>query len=241
MVALIRMTHQQMLLQLFDALDKRMENRGGKSVVKGFWQSGTVKTSTLSPDRSPESMRVRSMGFWKASAFMGYGQVDLLSAVLGGNVRVGIYLPALFIDKESSVRDFISRLYDGNPAHIERRIGGMVLFDWIFTDAPFSAEWMLRCTQDAAAYDILENHYLWLVIHFMEGLTRAVSSCFGNTIPIFGQAISASVAESFGLTIMDCFEMNTEEGTKFVTLIKSESGEISDDTMQAILNVGKAV
>jgi hypothetical protein len=235
MAEFVRITHKETLLRLFQALDQRIKNREGQSTVKGFWQSGSMNSLFL-PDTSPEAMSVRYMGFWKATASMAQGKVEILSAVLGGNVRIGILLPILFIEKHSGIREAVSCLYDGKPADIERAIGGAMLFDWVFTDAPFSAEWMLRCTHEDAAYDILENHFLWLVIHLLEGLTRALSSCLGSAIPFFGEKfISAEVAESLGLTVIDCFEMQTESGVQCVTLVKAENGELSEATLNKLL------
>ncbi|MBU2840280.1 hypothetical protein HF670_12055 [Acidithiobacillus thiooxidans] len=152
MAEFVRITHKETLLRLFQALDQRIKKREGQSTVKGFWQSGSMNSLFL-PDTSPEAMSVRYMGFWKATASMAQGKVEILSAVLEGNVRIG-----------------------------------------------------------------------------------TLSSCLGSAIPFFGEKfISADVAESLGLTVIDCFEMQTESGVQCVTLVKAENGELSEATLNKLL------
>ncbi|MDD5280163.1 hypothetical protein [Acidithiobacillus sp.] len=237
-------THNKMLEQLFTALDRRIGGLHGASYQSGFWRSGL--TGSLMPDVTEAALKVRSRGFWKASATFASPaasdepekqaslRVDLLALVLGGNARVGLYLPDSLL--EAGIRDMVSRLYDGKPAPIERRIGGDTFFDWIFTGDPFSAAWMLRCTQDQMAYDILENHFLWAVIHIWEGLSRTLMTNHGVVFPIVADRfLSPELAEGLGLAIVEHMERPREDGgTEKVTLVTSDTG-YPDDAIQEAL------
>lgn len=235
----IVMTHVQMLDKLFSALDKRILNRNGKSVLKGFWQSGDTQNGFVpSYDNPPESQQIRHMGFWKASMLTPYGAADVLAAVLGGNTRVGVSLPLSFVQSQPDASDFVSRLYDGQPSKIQRQIGVTMLYDWGFKDDPFSAEWMLRCTHEDFAYDILENHFLWLVLHILEGTQRTISACTGDETPVIGNRyLTPDEAEEYGLTISSCFEMEMESGLKKITMVRPENGHISESDMTIIQRI----
>lgn len=229
----IWITHKEMLERLFVALDRRIDGLHGASYQSGFWRSGL--SGRLLPDTTEAARAVRSCGFWKASSQFvqptSLGQdlqethrVELLALVLGGNVRIGLYLPDSML--EAGIRDMVSRLCDGKPAQIERRIGGDTFFDWIFTADPFSAEWMQRCTQDPMAYDILENHFLWAVVHIWEGLSRTLAANHGAVFPIVADRfLSPELAESLGLTVVEHLERPREDGgTEKVTLVTSDTG-----------------
>lgn len=230
----LKRSHEQVLKDLFSSLDDRISSHNGQSFVKGFWQSGIC--SRLNPDFSIDSKNRRGDGFWRATSSTVYGNAELLSVVFGGDVRIGILIPNTVLEVNTNIRSEISCLYNGKPASAERDIGVMHFFDWVFQDAPFSAEWMHRCSYDDVAFEILKNKFLWLTIHLWEGFARIISASYGNAIPIFSsEYIQPDIAEKHGLTITDRYPYQYGDKIYKITLVKTESGTLSEETKKSIL------
>ena len=134
----------------FKNLDQRIEERwNAGNLSHGFWRTGAI------PRLTPVDT-MREYGFWQGKAVLEKGLTGQVSvALIGGHTRMGIFLPNRFLEGVSvwgeSLTDVVAKAHDGQPAPIVRRVGGDTLFDRIFTEPPFSAEWLLRCTQDIGA------------------------------------------------------------------------------------------
>ena len=160
-------------------------------------------------------------------------------ALIGGHTRIGIFLPNRLLEGVSplgeSLTDAVSRAHDGQPAPIIRRMGGDTLFDHVFTEAPFSAEWLLRCTLDSNAQTVLEHHLAWRVIDIWESTLRAVMSSqayepgvvIRSTIPL-----PVDITETLPLTLQDTYEI---QPGYWVTLATPSADEFDVSVMEAQL------
>ncbi|MHB1704734.1 MAG: hypothetical protein ACYCSH_01620 [Acidithiobacillus sp.] len=214
----------------------------------GFWQAkGDLSTFIVSTshgglhlgpadggspadDRRPDD----SIGLQHASL---HGQVSV--SLIGGHTRIGIFLPNRLLEGVSplgeSLTDAVSRAHDGQPAPIIRRMGGDTLFDHVFTEAPFSAEWLLRCTRDINAQTVLEHHLAWRVIVIWESTLRAVMSSqayepgviIRSTIPL-----PVDITETLPLTLQDTYEI---QPGYWVTLATPSADEFDVSVMEAQL------
>ena len=213
---------------VFAELDRRVEERWMVgNLSHGFWRSGAIPL--LKPDDT-----LRKYGFWQAKAELTGGMSGRVSvALIGGHTRIGLFLPAQLLEKSVSnlamgnpwaLSDLVSKAHDGQPASIYRRLGGHLLFDRIFTDAPFSAEWLLRCAQDAGARNILENHLAWRVIDIWESaihtlLSRQHEEDLGPVIHS-NQPLPSSITESLPMTFQDVYEIQPGH---WVTILTPDS------------------
>ncbi len=211
----------------FNNLDRRIEDRwNAGNLSHGFWRTGAI------PKLTPVDTK-REYGFWQGNAVLENvvapdasgmackglsGQVSV--ALIGGHTRMGIFLPNRLIDGMSiagcnhtwgeSLTDAVAKAHDGQPASIIRRVGGDTLFDHIFTEAPFSAEWLLHCVRDIEAQVVLENHLAWRVIDLWESALRAVISRQSYDSSVIVQSrkpIPSTITESLPVTLQDAYEM----------------------------------
>jgi hypothetical protein len=215
----------------FKNLDQRIEERwNAGNLSHGFWRTGVI------PKLTPVDT-LREYGFWQGKAVLENGvapdaagrackglagQVSV--ALIGGHTRMGIFLPNRLLEGVStwgeSLTDAVAKAHDGQPASIIRRVGGDTLFDRIFTEPPFSAEWLLRCTQDIGAQYILENHLAWRVIDLWESALRAVISRQSNDLGIVIQStrsLPPILTEALPLTLQDAYEIQPGRWVTIVT------------------------
>ncbi|MBU2765585.1 hypothetical protein HAP94_05095 [Acidithiobacillus ferrivorans] len=200
----------------FKNLDQRIEERWtAGNLSHGFWRTGAI------PKLTPVDT-MREYGFWQGKAVLENGLAGQVSvALIGGHTRMGIFLPNRLMEGEVSIAgcnatygesltDAMAKAHDGQPASIIRRAGGETLFDRIFTEPPFSAEWLLRCTQDIAAQSILENHLAWRVIDLWESAMRTIMSRQSHDLGIVIQSTKSLppiVTEAMPLTLQDAYEI----------------------------------
>ena len=218
----------------FKNLDQRIEERwNAGNLSHGFWRTGAI------PRLTPVDT-MREYGFWQGKAVLEKGLTGQVSvALIGGHTRMGIFLPNRFLEGVSvwgeSLTDVVAKAHDGQPASIVRRVGGDTLFDRIFTDAPFSAEWLLRCTQDIGAQYILENHLAWRVIDLWESALRAVMSRQSHDLGIVIQStkpLPPILTESLPLTLQDAYEI---QPGRWVTIVVPAADTFDLSEMEAQL------
>ncbi|WP_291521802.1 hypothetical protein [Acidithiobacillus sp.] len=216
-----------MLQSLFADLDKRIEERWtAGNLSHGFWRTGAI------PALTPVDT-LREYGFWQGKAVLEKGLSGQVSvALVGGHTRIGMFLPNRLLEGMStwgeSLADAVAKAHDGQPASIMRRVGGDTLFDRIFTEAPFSAEWLLRCTEDGNARDILVNHLAWRVIDLWESALRTVMSQQSHDLGIVlhsAMPLPPIVTESLPITLQDVYEVLPGHWVTIVTQTAS-AGEI---------------
>lgn len=217
------------LQSVFADLDRRVEERwNAGSLSHGFWRTGAI------PKLTPVDT-LREYGFWQGKAALEKelsGQVSV--ALVGGHTHIGIFLPNRMLEGGvsawgESLTDAVARAHDGQPASIIRRVGGDTLFDRIFTEPPFSAEWLLRCTQDIGAQYILENHLAWRVIDLWESALRAVISRQSHDLGIVIQStrsLPPVITETLPLTLQDAYEIQPGH---WVTIVTALAGSIPTD------------
>lgn len=228
----LMMRTASMLQSVFAALDRRIEERWtAGNLSHGFWRTGAI------PALTPVDT-LREYGFWQGKSALGErvapgtgltGQVSV--ALIGGHTRIGIFLPNRVLEGTSSwnesLTDAVAKAHDGQPASIIRRVGGDMLFDRIFTEAPFSAEWLLRCTQDVNAQSVLSNHLAWRVIDLWESALRTVMSQQSHDLGIVlhsAMPLPPIVTEALPLTLQDVYEINPGHWVTIVTLTAEELG-----------------
>lgn len=213
------------LESIFSALDSRIEERwGAGNLGHGFWRIGGI------PRLVPLDT-LREYGFWQGVSDLEKGMSGHVSvALIGGHTRIGVFLPNQLLEGAStwdeSLTNAVSMAHDGQPASIVRRVGGDTLFDRIFTDAPFSAEWLLRCARDHDARDILINHLAWRVIDIWESALRTVMSQQSRDLGIVLHSVKPlppMVTESVPMAIQDVCEVN---GNWF-TIVKITAEDLS--------------
>lgn len=214
----------EILQSVFADLDRRIEERwDAGNLSHGFWRSGTI------PRLVPVDT-MREYGFWQARAELSKDLAGQFSvALIGGHARMGVFLPNRLLEGVStygeSLTDAVSRAHDGQPAPIVRRAGGDTLFDRIFTEAPFSAEWLLRCTRDENAQAILENHLSWRVIDLWESALRAVMSRQTHDLGLVilsSRPLPPIVTEALPLTLQDAYEI---QPGRWATIATSADGQ----------------
>jgi hypothetical protein len=218
------------LESIFENLDQRIEERWkAGNLSHGFWRTGAI------PKLTPLDT-MREYGFWQGKADLERGLSGQVSvALIGGHTRIGVFLPNRLLEGVSlagcnstygeSLMDAVAKAHDGQPASIIRRAGGDTLFDRILTDPPFSAEWLLRCTQDIGAdshpaRDILENHLAWRVIDIWESALRAVISRQSHDLGIVIQStkpLPPILTEALPLTLQDAYEIQPGRWVTMVT------------------------
>ncbi|CDQ12063.1 protein of unknown function [Acidithiobacillus ferrivorans] len=215
----------------FKNLDRRIEERwNAGNLSHGFWRTGVI------PKLTPVDT-MREYGFWQGKAVLENGLAGQVSvALIGGHTRMGIFLPNRLLEGVplagcnstwgESLTDAVAKAHDGQPAPIVRRVGGDTLFDHIFTEPPFSAEWLLRCTQDSCAQDshsardILENHLAWRVIDLWESALRTVMSRQTNDLGIVvhsAKPLPPILTETMPLTLQDSYEIQSGRWVTIVT------------------------
>ena len=223
-VQLIARPVPNVLQSVFAALDSRIEERWtAGNLSHGFWRTGAI------PALTPVDT-LREYGFWQGKAALENGLAGQVSvALIGGHTRMGIFLPNRLLEGMStwgeSLTDAVAKAHDGQPAHIIRRVGGDTLFDRIFTEAPFSAEWLLRCTQDVNAQMVLENHLAWRVIDLWESALRAVMAQPSHDLGIVlhsAMPLPPIITESLPLTLQDVYEIQAGHWVTIVTLTTEE-------------------
>ncbi len=220
------------LYDVFLELDRRVEERWtAGNLSNGFWRSGVI------PKLTPVDT-MREYGFWQGKGDLGrglHGQVSV--SLIGGHTRIGIFLPNRMLEGMTtwgeSMASAVSGAHDGRQADIVRQIGGDTLFDRIFTDAPFSADWFRDCAVDEdsladGSREILANHLSWRVIDIWESAMRTLLSSDEQNDPPAGQEItvysckpiSPMVTESLPVTIRDSWEVAKDT---WMTVLFSES------------------
>lgn len=223
-VQLIARAVPNVLQSVFAALDSRIEERWtAGNLSHGFWRTGAI------PALTPVDT-LREYGFWQGKAVLEKGLSGQVSvALIGGHTRVGIFLPNRLLEGMStwgeSLTDAVAKAHDGQPVHIIRRVGGDTLFDHVFTEAPFSAEWLLRCTRDINAQTILENHLTWRVIDLWESALRTVMSQQSHDLGIVlhsAMPLPPIITESLPLTLQDVYEIQAGHWVTIVTLTTEE-------------------
>jgi len=223
-VQLIARAVPNVLQSVFAALDSRIEERWTSgNLSHGFWRTGGI------PALTPVDT-LREYGFWQGKAVLEKGLSGQVSvALIGGHTRMGIFLPNRLLEGMStwgeSLIDAVAKAHDGQPAHIIRRVGGDTLFDRIFTEAPFSAEWLLRCAQDTNAQAILSNHLAWRVIDLWESALRAVMAQQSHDLGIVLHSVMPlppAVTNVLPLTLQDVYEIQDGHWVTIVTLAAEE-------------------
>ena len=233
----------------FSNLDQRIKERwNAGNLSHGFWRSGVIP-KLISVDA------LREYGFWQAEADL-FGMAatggrvapckglsgQLSVALIGGHTRMGIFLPNRLLEGGvsaygESLTDAVARAHDGLPAPIIRRVGADTLFDRIFTEAPFSADWLLRCTRDENAQAVLETHLAWRVIDLWESALRAVMSRQSHDLGIVIRSSSplpAIVTEALPLTLQDAYEIQPGYWITIVTLAGCEPHAAEDPDLSEL-------
>ena len=200
---------RDVLLSVFAGLDDRVKERwSAGNLSHGFWRTGAI------PKLTPVDT-LREYGFWQGKSLLEKdlsGQVSV--ALIGGHTRIGVFLPNRLLEGVSpwgeSLTDAVAKAHDGRPAPIVRRVGGDTLFDRTFSEAPFSAEWLLRCTKDRDAKDILTHHLAWRVIDLWESALRTVMSRQAHELGIVLHStlpLPPIVTESMPITFQEVYEI----------------------------------
>jgi hypothetical protein len=226
-VQLMTQPYHFVLQSVFADLDSRIEERwNAGNLSHGFWRTGAI------PALAPVDT-MREYGFWQAKAVLEKGLAGQVSvALIGGHTRIGMFLPNRLLEGMStwgeSLTDAVAKAHDGQPAPIIRRVGGDTLFDRIFTEAPFSAEWLLRCTKDVNAQAVLENHLAWRVIDLWESALRTVMSQPSHDLGIVlhsAMPLPPIVTEALPLTLLDVYEVQPGH---WVTIVTEDVGLLAD-------------
>lgn len=229
----------EILQSVFADLDRRVEERwNAGNLSHGFWRAGAI------PRLIPVDT-MREYGFWQAKAELS-GKNELTGqfsvALIGGHTRMGIFLPNRLLEGVStygeSLADAVARAHDGLPAPIIRRVGGDTLFDRVFTEAPFSAEWLLRCTRDENAQAVLETHLAWRVIDLWESALRAVMSRQSSDLGIVilsTKPLPPVLTETLPLTVQDAYEIQRGRWITIATPVENLDLSEIEAQLQALL------
>lgn len=197
------------LESVFRAIDHRVEERwDAGDLSQGFWRSGAI------PKLTPVDT-LREYGFWQARGMLEKEMIGQVSvALFGGHTRMGLFLPNRLLEGFSLsgelLTDAVSKAHDGQPANIIRRVGGDTMFDRFFTEAPFSAEWLLRCTRDELAKEILVQHLSWRVINLWESALRTLISRQAYEMGVIVHSaipLPPIVTESMPITFQEVYEI----------------------------------
>lgn len=134
------------IAELYVAVFARVEEMLRERSTPGrcFWGANVPK---LSPSES-----LQTHGLWMAEGDLfpfGDGYKGTISVSLTpGETRIGVFLPEPLVnDHRTNLRAELDTAYDDSPTEICRMMGDNVLFDRIFRDAPFSAEWLSRTAE----------------------------------------------------------------------------------------------
>lgn len=200
----------------FEYLDKRIHERWSiGNLAHGFWRASDI------PRLEPVDT-LREYGFWQAHADLSglcgiegvAGQCSV--ALVGGHTRIGVFLPKRLLEgvspQDASYAEAVSKAHDGQPTPIVRSVGGDTLFDHILADAPFSADWLLRCTQESEAENILHTHLAWRVIDLWESTMRVLlsrQSEASNYLITSTKPLPAIVTEAVAITLQDVYEIQS--------------------------------
>jgi len=222
------------LKSIFSALDSRIDERwGAGNLGHGFWRIGGI------PKLVPLDT-LREYGFWQGIADLEKGMSGHISvALIGGHTRIGIFLPNQLLEGASTLGESLTKAvamaHDGRPASIVRRVGGDTLFDRIFTESPFTAEWLLRCTQNHNARAILTNHLAWRVIDIWESALRTVMSWQSDDLGIVLHSVKPLppiVTESVPMAIQDAYEIDQGH---WITIVRITAEDLSIPEFEAQL------
>lgn len=207
---------RDMLVDVFAELDRRIEMRWRVGDLQhGFWHTGMV------PALMPVDT-LREHGFWHARAENGLGRIGV--SLQGGHTRVGIFLPRHLLDGMTgqgvTIEDAVARALDGQSAEIVRRLGGNMLFDRIYTAAPFSADWLRACVKDAIAREVLVNHLAWLVLTLWESAWRTIFSRWGDDkcMLLADAPLPDVIVEALPITLLDSQVYRSEDSGRDVWL-----------------------
>lgn len=204
---------ERLLIKTFDYLDERVASlsRGEDPLHYTFWRSG-VASPAFVPIHSH-----REIGLWQANADLGKdGRAQLSVSLQGGHTRVGLFLPHELLSGITThgipLMDTVARSFDNQPASMIRHVGNDVLFDRIFREAPFSAEFIAQAMmRPDIEGNILAFRLAWMTVSIWEAAWRTVGiRQDGNTdeivvvasrpLPasvIFEQNLPISIGESF--------------------------------------------
>ncbi len=175
-----------MMEKLFVAVFNRMDEMLRERSTPGrcFW---AANVPNLSPAES-----LRAHGLWVAEGDLspfGDGYSGMISISLTpGETRIGVFLPEPLVnDHRTNLRAELDTAYDNRPADICRVMGEKVLFDRIFRDAPFSAEWLSRAAKGLGDQSALNVDGELLAIRvansvsvLWESVCRVLLSCENN-------------------------------------------------------------
>ena len=142
------------IAELYVAVFARVEEMLRERSTPGrcFWAANVPK---LSPSES-----LQTHGLWIAEGDLfpfGDGYKGTISVSLTpGETRIGVFLPEPLVnDHRTNLRAELDTAYDDRPTDICRMMGDNVLFDRIFRDAPFSAEWLSRTAKGQGDSNVL--------------------------------------------------------------------------------------
>ena len=151
-----------------------------------FWAANVPK---LLPIES-----LRGHGLWMAEGDLspfGDGYKGSVSVSLTpGESRMGVFLPEPLVnDHRTNLRADLDTAYDNRPSDICRVLGDTVLFDRVYRDAPFSADWLSRAAQGQGASDTLHTDGEILAVRIAnsvsvlwESVCRVLLSCENNNL-----------------------------------------------------------
>lgn len=135
------------LTELYVAIYDRVEEMLHERSTPGrcFWAANVPQLTPIAT--------LRAHGLWMAEgnlAPFGDGYMGTISISLTpGETRIGVFLPAPLVnDHRTNLRAELDTAYDNHPSDICRVMGDKVLFDRLFRDGPFSAEWFSRAANE---------------------------------------------------------------------------------------------
>lgn len=169
---------------IFASVDDMLRERSTPG--RCFWAANVPILSSV------ESLRKH--GLWMADGDLspfgdGYkGSVSI--SLTPGESRIGIFLPEPLVnDHRTNLRADLDTAYDNRPADICRVMGDKVLFDRIYRDAPFSADWLSRAAkgQDQSGTLNMDGEILAVRIAnsvsvLWESVCRVLLSCENNNL-----------------------------------------------------------
>lgn len=163
------MDYQEMFFAVFDGVEKILSDR--LSPGRRFWASEV-------PALFPADV-LQEYGLWMAagdlSAF-GPGLSGSVSvSLVPGESRIGLFLPEPALSAPGySLAGEVAASFDGRTPDIQRTIGDKVLFDRIYREDPFSAEWMIHAMQSPAHRSVLSLRVAGAVISLWESACRVL-------------------------------------------------------------------
>ncbi len=178
------MSIDELYIAVFDRVEEMLRERSTPG--RCFWAANVPK---LLPSES-----LRTHGLWMAEGDLfpfGDGYKGTISISLTpGEARIGVFLPEPLVnDHRANLRADLDAAYNNRPADICRVIGDKILFDRIFRDAPFSAEWISRAAkgQEGSGVLTLDGEVLAVrlansVSVLWESVCRVLLSCENNNL-----------------------------------------------------------